>query len=130
MAQTNKKRRRKRRGTQSGRVDSRRAPRPRNRQEAQARAKRARSQGGKGRQAAHRHDQPPTWRSALIRGAVASGLFAVIVVLLFQRPVAPAIGLAVVLMLFYVPMGYFIDNFFYRRRQRQLQAEREARKAG
>jgi hypothetical protein len=127
MAQTKKKRRRKRRGTQSGRVDSRRAGRPRNRQEAQARAKRGR-QGGGGRQAAHRHDQEPTWRSAFMRGAVASGLFIVIVALVFGRPIAPAVGLGLAMMAFYVPTGYFIDRFFYNRRQRQLQAQREADK--
>ena len=128
MAQTKKKRRRKRRGTQSGRVDTRRAPRPRNRQEAQARARGVRgSKGGSG-QAAHRHDQPPTWRSALIRGAVAAGLFVVIVAVVFGRPMAPAIGLGLLMLTFYVPMGYYIDRFFYNRRQRQLQAAREARK--
>ena len=34
----------------------------------------------------------------------------------------------------YVPMGYYVDRFFYRRRLRQLQAERaaerEARRGG
>ncbi len=51
-----------------------------------------------------------------------------IVVLLFQRPMAPALGLGVLMLAFYVPMGYFIDRFFYNRRQRQRQAEREAGK--
>jgi Flp pilus assembly protein TadB len=128
MAQTKKKRRRKRKGTQSGRVDTRRGPRPRNRQEAQARARRSRSQGGGTRQAANRRDQPPTWRGAFIRGAVAAGLFVVIVAFVFQRPLASALVLGAAMMAFYVPMGYFIDRFFYNRRQRQLQAEREARK--
>jgi Flp pilus assembly protein TadB len=130
MAQTKKKRRKKRRGTQSGRVDARRGPRPRNRQEAQARA-RSRSKGGKsgqGRQGRSRGDQEPTWRGAFVRGAVAAGLFVVIVVLLFKRPMAPALGLGVLMLAFYVPMGYFIDRFFYNRRQRQRQAERQARK--
>jgi len=127
MAQTKKKRRKKRRGTQSGRVDARRGPRPRNRQEAQARA-RSRSKGGKGGQGRRRGDQEPTWRGAFVRGAVASGLFVVIVVLLFQRPMAPALGLGVLMLAFYVPMGYFIDRFFYNRRQRQRQAERQAGK--
>jgi Flp pilus assembly protein TadB len=127
MAQTKKKRRRKRKGTQSGRVDARRGPRPRNRQEAQARARRSRSGGGT-RQAANRRDEPPTWRGAFIRGAVAAGLFVVIVAFVFQRPLVSALALGAAMMAFYVPMGYFIDRFFYNRRQRQLQAEREARK--
>ena len=134
MAQTKKKRRRKKRGTQSGRVSTGRGgPRPRSRQEAQARA-RSRSKGGKGSkgggqaQRGHRHDQEPTWRGAIMRGAVASGLFVVIVVLLFKRPVAPAAGLGVLMLAFYVPMGYYIDRFFYSRRQRAQQKEREARR--
>jgi hypothetical protein len=130
MAQTKKKRRRKRRGTQSGRVDTRRGPRPRNRQEAQARA-RSRSKGkGGGGQRAHRHDQPPTWRGALVRGAVASGLFFALVVFLFQRPVGAAAALSLVMLAFYVPMGYYIDRFFYDRRQRAQQKEREEAKGG
>jgi hypothetical protein len=128
MAQTKKKRRRKRRGTQSGRVDTRRAPRPRNRQEAQARA-RSRNKGGGGRQSADRRDQEPTWRGAFMRGAVASGLFVVIVALLFKRPMVPALGLGVLMLAFYVPMGYYIDRFFYNRRQRAKHKEREARKS-
>jgi hypothetical protein len=127
MAQTKKKRRRKRRGTQSGRVDARRGSRPRNRQEAQARA-RSRSKGGRSRQGVSRQDQEPTWRGAFMRGAVASGLFVLVVALVFQRPIAPALGLGVLMLAFYVPMGYFIDRFFYNRRQRQRQAEREAGK--
>jgi Flp pilus assembly protein TadB len=126
MAQTKKKRRKKRRGTQSGRVETRRSARPRNRQEAQARA---RSKGsGKSRQAVDRRDQEPTWRGAFIRGAVASGLFVLVVALVFQRPIAPALGLGVLMLAFYVPMGYFIDRFFYNRRQRQKQAQIKAGK--
>jgi hypothetical protein len=127
MAQTKKKRRRKRRGTQSGRVDPRRRPRPRTRQEAQARA-RSRSKNSGSRQRGHRLDSEPTWRSAFLRGLVASVLFVAIVAFLFKRPIGPALGLGVALLAFYVPMGYFIDRFFYNRRQRQLQAERQARK--
>ena len=127
MAQTRKKRRRKRRGTQGGRVDTRRGPRPRSRQEAQARA-RSRSKGGKGRGSVDRRDQEPTWRSAFMRGAVAAGLFVVIVALLFKRPIGPAIALGVLMLAFYVPMGYYIDRFFYTRRQRAKQKEREERK--
>lgn len=126
MAQTRKRRRRKRRGTQSGRIDRRRAGRPRNRQEARARA---RSQGGGRGQRGQRQDLPPTWRSAITRGLVAAGLFFVLVVLVFSRPIPAAAALAVLMLAFYIPMGYFIDNFFYRRRQRQREQEREKQKA-
>jgi Flp pilus assembly protein TadB len=125
MAQTRKRRRRKRRGTQSGRIDRRRAARPRNRQEARARARTQR--GGRG-QRGQRQDLPPTWRGAITRGLVAAGLFFVLVALVFSRPIPAAAALAVLMLAFYIPMGYFIDNFFYRRRQRQREQEREKQK--
>jgi hypothetical protein len=126
VAQTKKKRRKKRRGTQSGRVDTRRAPRPRNRQEAQARA---RSRGGKRGATAQRRDQPPTWRGAIVRGLVATGLFVVLVAFVFGRPLTQAVPLGLLMLAFYIPMGYYIDRFFYNRRQRALQKEREAGKS-
>jgi hypothetical protein len=118
MAQTRKRRRRKHRGTQAGSVDRRARGRPRNRSEARARAK---------SQQAHRRDQPPTWRSAINRGLIAAGIFFVLIVFLFRRPVGAALALSVFLLAFYIPMGYFIDRFVYRRRQAQKQREREGR---
>ena len=72
MAQTKKKRRRKHRGTQGGRIDTnRRAARPRSREEAKAqRPRRAQSRAPKA-------DAPPTWRSSVIRGVVAAAIFTV-----------------------------------------------------
>ena len=39
-----------------------------------------------------------------------------------------AAALSVVMLAMYVPLGYYIDRFMFRRRQRQLQAARAARK--
>ena len=39
-----------------------------------------------------------------------------------------ALGLSAVMLAMYVPMGYYIDRFMYRRRLRQLQAARAAKK--
>lgn len=65
-----------------------------------------------------RLNSPPTWRGALNRAAIAAAIFAVLNLLLFkQKPVA-AISLAAVMLLVYVPMSYYTDLFFYRRRQR------------
>src|SRR5215211_4100787 len=109
MAQTRKRRRRKHRGTQSGSIDRRRAARPRSRKEAQARARSGR---------ANKRDQPPTWSGAVTRGLVAAGLFLALIVVVFRQPIAQALALAIFMLAFYIPMGYFIDGFFYRRRQR------------
>jgi len=120
MAQTKKKRRRKHRGTQGGRVDpSRRSGRPRNREEAKARA-RARGKGGSARA-----DTPPTWRSAIMRGVVAAVIFTALLLLIFKRPVGSALGLGAFMLVFYIPAGYYIDSMMWRRRERARIRERE-----
>ena len=112
MAQTKKKRRRKRRGTQGGRVDTnRRAGRPRSREEAKARA-RAKRKG------TPRIDAPPTWRSAATRGVIAAIIFTVLLVVLFRRSPAAALGLGAFMLAFYIPAGYYIDRTMWRRRER------------
>ncbi len=113
MAQTRKKRRRKHRGTQGGRVDpNRRASRPRSREEAKARARSGR------KSPAARTDAPPTWRSAITRGLVAAVIFTVLLMVIFKRPVGSALGLGAFMLAFYVPAGYYIDTMMWRRRER------------
>lgn len=112
MAQTRKKRRRKHRGTQGGRVDpNRRAGRPRSREEAKARAR-------SGRKSPARAGAPPTWRSAITRGAVAAVIFTALLMLIFKRPVGAALGLGAFMLAFYIPAGYYIDTMMWRRRER------------
>ena len=113
MAQTKKKRRRKHRGTQGGRVDAnRRAARPRSRAEAQARARaRTSSKGPKA-------DLPPTWRNSAIRGLAAAAIFTVLLLVIFKRPPAAALALGAFMLVFYIPAGYYIDSFMWRRRER------------
>jgi len=114
MAQTRKKRRRKHRGTQGGRVEpGGRSGRPRNREEAKARA---RSRGKGGQKA--RVDAPPTWRSAITRGVVAAVIFTALLLLIFKRPVGSALGLGAFMLVFYIPAGYYIDSMMWRRRER------------
>jgi hypothetical protein len=112
MAQTNKKRRRKRRGTQGGRVDTnRRASRPRTRAEAKDRARARRSP-------TQRQDLPPTWRNSLVRGLFAAVIFAVLLILLFGKPVGSSLLFGLLMLVFYVPAGYYIDMTLWRRRER------------
>jgi len=114
MAQTKRKRRRKHRGTQGGRIDTnRRAARPRSRAEAKARA---RSRAGAKR--GQRGDSPPTWRGAITRGAVAAAIFTVLLLLIFRRSVGAAIGLGAFMLVFYIPAGYYIDMYMWGRRER------------
>jgi hypothetical protein len=112
MAQTKKRRRRKRRGTQGGRVDpSARASRPRTREEAKARAR------ARGKPAV-RGDLPPTWRGSFIRGLVAAVIFAVLLVLIFKRPLGASLLFGAFMLVFYVPAGYYMDMVLWRRRER------------
>jgi hypothetical protein len=121
MAQTRKRRRRKHRGTQAGRIDRRTRGRPRNRAEAKSRAR---------TQSSQRQDRPPSWSSAFWRALLAAGVFFALLVApspAFGRPVAEALAIALLMLIFYVPFGYYFDRFFYRRRQRQKQQAREER---
>lgn len=120
MAQTRKKRRRKHRGTQGGRVDPNRRPgRPRSREEAKARARAGR------KSPAVKVDSPPTWRSAIIRAVVAAVIFTGLLMLLFNRPLGAALGLGAFMLAFYVPAGYYIDMAMWRRRERARIRARE-----
>ena len=122
MAQAKKKRSRKRRGTQGGRVDTkRRASRPRSREEAKARAR-----SNRGRPAT-KADAPPTWRSSIIRGLVAAVIFAVLLLLIFKRPLSSALGLGAFMLAFYIPAGYYIDQYMWRKRERARIRAREQR---
>jgi hypothetical protein len=112
MAQTKKKRRRKQRGTQGGRVDiGPRKGRPRSREEAKARARSRRKPG-------QRQDLPPTWRSSLVRGLFAAVIFAVLLILIFKKPVGASLVFGAFMLAFYVPAGYYIDMAMWRRRER------------
>ena len=112
MAQTNKKRRRKRRGTQGGRVDTRpRTGRPRSREEAKARARSKRKPVAK-------QDLPPTWRGAVGRAAIAALIFTAVLTLFLGKSLGAALLFGAFMMVFYVPAGYFIDMTLWRRRER------------
>jgi hypothetical protein len=112
MAQTKKKRRRKHRGTQGGRVDANRKPsRPRSRAEAKARARSTTNRPPRG-------DQPPTWRSSIVRGLVAAVIFTVLLLLIFKRSPGAALGLGAFMLVFYIPAGYYIDLMMWRKRER------------
>jgi hypothetical protein len=113
MAQTKKKRRRKHRGTQGGRIDTgRRRSRPRSRAEAKAQARTRRSSPGS------RFDRPPTWRSAAMRGLFAAVIFVLLLVVIFGQGVPQALAFGAFMLAFYVPAGYYIDNYMWRRRER------------
>jgi hypothetical protein len=122
MAETRKRRRRKHRGTQGGRVDAgRRRARPRSREEARARARAGRRSG------TSRFESPPTWRSATIRGLIAAAIFTALLLVIFRQSVGQALGFGVFMLAFYIPAGYFIDSMMWRRRERARLRSKEGR---
>ena len=114
MAQTKKRRRRKHRGTQGGSIDRARRSRPRSREEAKAQAR---------RRAQTRKERTPTWGGAFWRGLIGAVLFFVMTRFAFGEETGRALGLAVVMLCLYIPLSYYIDRFFYRRRLKQAREQ-------
>ena len=112
MAQTKRKRRTKHRGNAAGIVEHRgrtsRPPSPDERKKAQKQSMRA-----------NRFAKPPTWRSAATRAFVVTVFFVVFITLAMHRPLASSIALGAFVLLLYIPMGYFMDQQFYRRYQQR-----------
>jgi hypothetical protein len=114
MAQTKRKRRTKHRGNAAGQVETRgRTGRPPTPTERKAAAKQARLE---------RYARPPSWRSAANRALIATALFVVVVVLFFQQTIMQGVALGAFMLLIYIPLGYYTDAFFYKRRQAKLQS--------
>jgi hypothetical protein len=51
------------------------------------------------------------------RGLIGAGIFLLLLLVAFRQPVAASLGLSVLMLAVYIPMGYTIDRFFYNRRQ-------------
>ena len=110
MAQTRKKRRSKHRGTPAGTIESR----------GRTGRKLKDDERGKPRSSrATRYDKPPTWRSAITRAGIAAGIFLVAVIGLFRQAVPGAISISLVMFVLYIPLGFYTDQFLYRRRLKQ-----------
>ena len=121
MAQTKKKRRRKHRGTPAGTIErAGRTGKPQTREDAKRIARERR---------AEKLDKPPEWRSTINRAGIAALVFAVLIVLLFGRPVLSGVLLGVIMFAVYVPLGYATDSAIYRFRNKRKQAQAVDRKA-
>jgi hypothetical protein len=120
MAQTKKKRRRKHRGTPAGTIErAGRTGKPQTREDAKQIARQRR---------AEKLDKPPEWKGTINRAGIAALVFAVLVVVLFGRPVMAGLLLGVIMFAVYVPLGYATDSAIYKFRQRRKQAQAADRK--
>jgi anti-sigma factor RsiW len=123
MAQTRRKRRTKHRGNAAGIVEQRgRTSRPPSPEERKAQR---REQAKLERQS--RMARPPSWQRAATRSLVTTALFVAFVTLALGQPIGQTLALGAVLILIYIPFGYFIDSFFYKRFSARQQRARGRR---
>jgi hypothetical protein len=72
-----------------------------------------------------RFNRPPSWRSSFNRALIAAAVFvAASIFILKQKPIA-GVAFGVFLVLFYTPLTFYTDSFFYRRRQAKLAGQRK-----
>jgi UDP-N-acetylmuramyl pentapeptide phosphotransferase/UDP-N-acetylglucosamine-1-phosphate transferase len=116
MAQTRRKRHTKHRGNAAGAIESRGRT---------GRKPTAAEKSGDAREAARakerrkaRQDKVPTWRGAFIR-AMAAAVLLLVVMLVFKlgKP-NQVIALFPIVLLLYVPISYYTDQWIYKRRKR------------
>ena len=125
MAQTKKKRRSKHRGNAAGMIEARgRTGRPPSAEERKASDRELAAQRRR-----ERMMRKPSWRSATNRAAIAAVVFGLLLVFAFGTPVGQAISLTAFVFLFYIPLGYYTDQFIYRRRVKK-EAKANQEKAG
>ncbi len=123
MAQTKRKRRTKHRGNAAGIVEQRgRTSRPASPEECKKQQKQAARSARM-----DRYSKPPSWSSAATRALIVTILFVAVIILVMKRPVSASIALGGFMFLLYVPIGYFTDSFFYKRRQQQLARGKQGR---
>jgi hypothetical protein len=124
MAQTKRKRTRKHRGNAAGIVErpahntrgssaGTKPNRPLTKEEQRAATRQRRID---------RMSQPPTWKAATQRAAIAAGLFAVLVMVLFKEKVVTSIALAAFMLVVYIPLSYMTDRALYNWRQKKSAA--------
>jgi hypothetical protein len=116
MAQTKRKRRTKHRGTAAGTIQTRgRTGRPPTAEEKKKDTRDSRAQARE-----RRLYTPPTWRAAAKRAGLAAALMFVFLLLTSKGTIGARIGLGAVFALgafgLYVGLGFYMDQFLYRRR--------------
>jgi len=125
MAQTKRKRRTKHRGTPAGTIQARgRTGRPPTPEE------RKRQTRGDARE--RRLNTPPTWKSSLMRAVIAAAIVFVFLLVTAKgkNKLPVALSFTAVALVVYVPAGYYLELFLYRRRMRKKAAGSTPAKRG
>jgi len=115
MAQTKRKRRTKHRGTAAGTVTNRgRTGRPPTPEERKKQAKETARE--------RRLNVAPTWNGAIKRALLASAFMFLFLLLTSKGNLLAAVLFAVFAFALYVPTGYYLELYLWRRRQRKRAA--------
>lgn len=113
MAQTKRKRQTKHRGTAAGTITSRgRTSKPPS-AEAVKRQKREEAREA-------RLTKKPTWSSAALRSGLAALFICVFLLISTHGNVLASILFAVIAALIYIPGGFYLETYMWRRRMRKL----------
>lgn len=117
MAQTKRKRRTKHRGNAAGSIEARgRTGRPPSADE--------KKKADRTKLREERLMKEPTWRQSFRRASLAAGLMFVFLLLTDHTkhgsPVVTAVLFAIIAMVIYVPAGYYLERFLWRRRMAKL----------
>jgi hypothetical protein len=120
VASTKRKRKTKHRGNAAGIVETRgrtgRKPTP---AESKAQARRDRMS---------RFSKPPTWRGAFNRAVVLVLVFVLVITIALGQNPAAAVALGAIMLVLYVPMGYYTDLYFYRRQQARNETQKQVKR--
>jgi hypothetical protein len=119
MAQTKRKRQTKHRGNAAGVVESR--GRTGRKPTTAEKTGKGMSATGKKEQTLARQDRPPTWLGAFYRSMIAAVLMLLVSLFLLKKP-GEAIALFPIVLLAYVPISYYTDQWMFKRRQRRKAA--------
>ncbi len=119
MAQTKRKRRTKHRGNAAGTIETRgRTGRPPSPEE------RKKQERAKAREA--RQLRVPSWNGALKKGALAAAFMFIFLLVTNHFRVLPALIFGVLAMALYVPSGYYLEAYMYRRALQKRAAAKDS----
>lgn len=123
MAQTKRKRPTKHRGNAAGMIEARgrtgRKPTAQEKRPATGSKPPAKDRKTAAAAKTDKYDRPPTWQGALNKALIASVFVLAASILLLGFKPAQIFGFLPVILIIYIPLGYYTDLFIYRRRQRQ-----------
>jgi hypothetical protein len=116
VAQTKRKRQTKHRGNAAGVVESR--GRTGRKPTAAEKSLAAKERAEKRERREARHDRPPTWRGAFSRALAAAVLVLVVMLVLLPHKKSQAFLYFPFVLVLYVPISFYTDQWLYRRRMR------------